>query len=356
MRTHDLRKSDSGVVTLVFAAVLAVGVLWFLRRSADGDVSPGSVGPSVAPSQPTAPRVTVAPNSPTATASENAFAAAPSRTEVVAYLQHVYRQEELARELELEQERFAAEYWQSDRSGPTLDQIRARRTEMIRLLSAEANAVLGSMCPDESGAPIELAPFFDDDHPAPNVRFLSPESRRTFVAALFASGPANSEQLTALAAQTLSGAEFDTFWKWNDRAAVALRSQLVGFEPTETEFLTLLNHNRAFDPSADDNGSNALAAALGPQRAAELRLLEAPDIQTAVHDLDRLGLPLSSAQWLADLRQQASAAIQQIWSDEALPSTLKAERVRELEQSYGQTIASKLGLQASTLDELGPVQ
>lgn len=343
-------------VPIVGVAILCLCAFW-LRRHANVPPAPAAAGDHrVTRDRPAVLSTTVPSNASIGAPLDDSVAPPPTRAEVAAYLEKIYRQEEVTRELDLAQPRFAAHYWESDHSGPTLDRILARRADMIRQLSAEANAVLATMCPHEAGPPIELTPFFDDDHPVPNIGFLPSESRRALAAALCAAGPANSEQLTTIAAHALSASEFETFWKWNDPAAVALRAQLVGFEPSEVEFLTLLNRNRAFDPSGNDGGAPDLVASLGPQRAAELHALEAPGLKTAMHDLDRLGLPLASAQWLADLRQQGSAAIQQVWSSPALPPTLKAERVRELEQSYGQTIATKLGLRVSSLDELGPVR
>jgi len=46
--------------------------------------------------------------------------------------------------------------------------------------------------------------------------------------------------------------------------------------------------------------------------------LKDPALQTALRDLQRLGLPLAEAEWLAATRTRAIADIREIWQSPAL--------------------------------------
>jgi hypothetical protein len=279
----------------------------------------------------------------------------PTREEVVTFVLATYRKELFTRELELEQRRYGHAYWKSDRSGAVLAQLRADRTTLIAELTAEANDVLAATLPKDRPATITLAPFFDDDHPGPNVGFMSAESRARFEAQVLASGTAAPENLATIATDILAPAELALYHAWNDHANAALRTILIGFDATEAEFLTIRDAH-ATESANDPAVAAKLEATLGHDRYIQLVQLESPPLQTAVQALNRLGLPLANASWLASTREAATAAIQQVWQDKMLPDAAKADRVALLQRELGQAVATKLGVPGSDLDELGVPQ
>ncbi len=276
----------------------------------------------------------------------------PTAAEVVAYVTAIYRHEQLTRELDLEQRRYGNTYWQSDRDGAELARIRADRAALIAELGAEANAVLATELGPEAGAAVTLTPFFDDDHPAPNLTYLSPRSREAFEAEVLAVGANRREQFADIATATLSPAELAQYHAWNDRASAALRTELVGFDASEAEFQAILHTDRSGEAVPEIVAAN-LATQLGAERYQQLVQLENPAMLTAVHDLNRAGLPLTFASWLATTRQNAMAAIQQVWQDNTLSDANKSDRVSALQRTYGQSISATLGRPVSNLDELG---
>lgn len=341
------------------AFIIALGFAWWwgVANRAPAAMSRPIVRVANRPPSPPAklPTPTAHPNAPeprSTVADAPPAAPRPSRQEVVAYLTATYRQELFARELELEQRRYREHYWQADQSGPALARLAADRDALIAQLTAEANEVLASTCGGAPGAEIELPPIFDDDHPGPNLAFLSAAARNAFTAAA-AAAPAY-DNLGQIADATLTGPELTLYHAWNDRANAALRNELVGFEPSEGEFLAVRGAQsaRALDPDTAA-ATPMLAAQLGAERFADLLRIQSPEMRTALHELDQVGLPLSDATWLARTRQAAIAAIQRVWQDPSIPAEAKPAHVAVLQRTYGREIAAKLALTRSTIDELG---
>jgi hypothetical protein len=272
------------------------------------------------------------------------------RAEVIGIVRTFYRQELLKRELDLEQQRYGEAYWEADQDGRVLAGIRDARAQLASDLSAEANDVLAALLPgDVDDDRVRLTSFFDDDHPGPNLRFLSESSRRQFVSEVLAQNWVDQSQLAAAADRTLSRAERELYHVWNDTAPAALREQLVAFHPGEREFLIVL----AASGHAEESDTRALLEAqLGSDRYRELREVTAPSTATAVHDLRRAGLPVTSASWLASVRQAASDAVRQVWQDGSIPERSKPSRAAQVEAAYTRMIATTLSVPVRSLDEL----
>lgn len=277
-------------------------------------------------------------------------AAAPglSRHEFVAFVRAQYRQEQLSRELDLEQRRYAGNYWEAGSDGRELAALQRARETMIQELTGEANQVLRELFSGEDGEVVSLPGFFAADRPGPNLSFLSAASRARLEADILAHAgePADGADWLAHAAErVLSPAELTTYRQWNDSAAAALRERLAGFDPTEAEFLAIQRSTT----QADDTD---LAAQLGAERFAEFSATQAPAVQTALHDLRRHGLPLENVGWLAITRAQAIESIQAVWQNAAGSDRDKRAQVERLERAYGAMIAARLSLPAGALDGL----
>ncbi len=283
-------------------------------------------------------------------------AAPATRQAMAALVTARYRQEQLTRELDLEQRRYGRNYWDAECDGRALGALQQAREAMLRELSADANEVLNALFPDEAGEPIALTAFFGVDRAGPNVTFLSASSRERFEAALLAAPGetvADAGRLTELAAQVLSPNEIDLYRQWNEPAAAALRNQLVGFAPTEAEFVAILRDAQSVaNEEPASTGIAGLETQLGAARFGELLKVRDPATQTALHDLYRLGLPLDNAGWLAAAREQAIASIQEVWQSAAVPDATKSQQVAQLERAHAQAINAKLNLSGSSLDEL----
>lgn len=291
---------------------------------------------------------------PTPSAVARPPTASASRQDIIDGVLAVYRKTQLNRELELEQQRYGTDYWKPDRNGAELAALRTRREAMLRQLSEEANRAIAAYFPNESVEPITLRPMFNDDEPAPNVTYLSPTARARFEEALLRLPDIDRRKADEQALQVLSGSDLEWYHRWNDRNAVALREQLLGFDPTEREFNALLQQNRVLGEAGDSYGGGfALEGQLGRERLAQLEALSSPAMHTALQDLNRAGLALANAEWLAATRQRAATEIQQVWQDTTLSDPAKAQQVSALQRQYGAAIDARLGRRGSTLEEMG---
>lgn len=336
---------------LMFVALLAcAGVAFFAGRRAAGTGNANVASPGHASgAQDKTPRVRRAPR---AQFEANATPE-PAKPTFAAAREHVralYRNEQLTRELDLEQQRYGARYWDSECDGRDFARLQSAREALVRQLTDEANAVLRELYPSEALEPIALRTIFDAEHAGPNVRFLSPEARERFEAALLSTwGEARLDTgvVLAVAERAMAAEEFAEFTRWNAPAAVALRERLVGFDASEQEFRVLL---RAI---SDADGEAALVPAeFSPERAERLRQIEEPALRTALRDVRRLGLPLTEADWLAATRAQAAASIQRAWDDPGLSFGAKQGQVALLERTFSRAIADRFGLPGSSIDEL----
>jgi hypothetical protein len=351
---------SSRVPRFIAAGVLACAVagLWWAMRSREDVAHENESGRTAGEGRRQSAREQVRDKGAkgVGVASVAALVAKPTRAEAVATVRALYRKEQLTRELDLEQRRYGTHYWESDGAGPALALVEQARAALVRQLSAEANQVLADLFPGETGESVVLAPLFDADHAGPQVSGISAEGRRRFEARLLAEPaerfPAETATLLELAAEALPEAELTVYRRWNAPAAVALRNQLIGFAATEAEFKAILAETATVSATGETEPT-ALASRLGPERFAAWQAQVSPDVQTALHDLQRLGLPLTQAGWLVALRAEAAASVQQAWQDGALADWAKPARVAQLQTDYAQAIAARLSLgTAVSLDEL----
>jgi len=350
------RRRTPRLIAVLAGLLLTAGVIeWAVRgsgRSPDSLARPRSIAKPVPP--PSAPRApgALAVASPRESLVANAHL---TRAEAAEELRQIYRQEELTRELEFEQRRYGANYWSAEADGAQLAALRRERDAMIARLNSEANAVLALMFPPETGEPIALAAIFGDDHPGPNLSGVSPAGRQKLEVEILAAAEVDPANLLAVASQILPAADLASYRQWNAPAVIALRHELVGFAPSEREFLAILRAAPGEEDGRDAAVTNVeLAAELGGEREAEFRRTIDPAYQTAVQALQRLGRPLADASWLAATRARATSEIQQVRQDPALGDAAKTERVAAVERAYGQAITARLALPVGSLDDFGP--
>ena len=267
-----------------------------------------------------------------------------SRAEAAKLLLGYYRREQLAQELELEQTRYGSHYWEPEPGVATLQDLQLRREDLLKRLGTEMNALLAEMAPGETGEALRLEPFFTIDRAAPNLGFLSAESRAKMAGAI-AAGQVEPEKLLETAREILSENELQQYLSWNAPASSALRNRLVGFEAHENEFNAVLRWTQATDAGIGAAQARAeLEQGLGAVRLAEFERLQEPVMKTAVLDLQRLGLPLDQAAMLASIRRQAVEHLQDVWSDPRVPDAQKGNRVSQVQAAYRLAIAAQLQL------------
>lgn len=281
------------------------------------------------------------------------------RGEIGEALRLYFGKEQVRVELEIEQRRYGNFYWQTELGEKDLIELDHIRAARLRELTLEMNAMLDDLEAGDPGTRMTLTPIFDAGHAGPNVGFLSPDSlarMEELIADLAQHGPVDASRLLAGAQQILTPDEMALYRLWNAPENGLLRNQLVGFNATEDEFNAIsrwpgfVNQGNS-ETGGEEQAELTLATQIGVQRLADLIRLRDPEVQTAVQDLHRLGLPLEQAEPLAVFRSQGVGAIQQVWSDPALPSPAKEERVLQIQQSYRAGIAALFRLSSMSPDE-----
>ena len=262
------------------------------------------------------------------------------------YLQAYYRSELLDRELELEQQRYAGKYWQTAPASGGEQDRSLQKTQLTARLQSEANEVFAGMCPGEPAPQLELAPFFNEDRPGPNLSTLTANSREEFKKVLLLLAPDEPLDpilLMDVAESVLSAGELAKYVRWNAPAASALRTRLAGHETNEKEFLALLDWQASLGTDTEGDAKAKLLRNVGPESMVQLEEQMEPTFQTAAQDLRRSGLPLNLAPWLADFRDQAAAKFQLVWADEQLSGAQKEERVRQVQSALRSELRAHLG-------------
>ena len=280
------------------------------------------------------------------------------RGKIAQELRASFRRDQVRMELVIQQRRYGRDYWQTEASEKQLRELDRIQSMQLRGLAREMNELLDGLCGDKSDEIITLAPIFDASHPGPNIGFLSPESRakvEELIAEQSLHGLPDAAELLTKMETVLSGKELVQYRQWNSPDHGLLRNQLVGFNATEGEFNAIAQWpgfvNQGNSSTDDDQVMLELADRIGVQRLADLIRLRDPEIQTAVHDLHRLGLPLDQAEALAALRGQGVSEIEQTWTDPTVPSAMKELRVRQLLGDYRARIAATFQIAANSTDQ-----
>lgn len=363
-RTRYKTRQPATAIILCAAGVIVSTLFIFHfwpRPEEKGEIPRSSAGASARASAPAARAISspAVPEGDTATSAPTATPkSASTRREAAALVRALYRKEQLTRELDLEQRRYGRAYWQPEANGRELAQLQRERETMLAQLNAEANQVLQDLFPGETGEPIALPALFGDGRAGPALGFLPAADRARFEAEILASDDdrdGDAGHLLEIAQRLLPADEFAAYRQWNEPDTAALRAQLLGFDQTGDEFDAILQESRRTDAErATRAPGTGLEATLGTARFAAWRQLQDPAVHTALGDLNRLGLPLDSAAWLAAARAQAIAQISEVRQSLVLSDVAKQERVTRIERACSQAIAEKFALPAGSLDGLGP--
>lgn len=142
--------------------------------------------------------------------------------------------------------------------------------------------------------------------------------------------------------------------------ADTLRKDLVGFNPTETEFRQIYQLQKAIDDqfayqdlsdpavraakdAAEQQMETQLSSVLGQQRMADYDKVKNPEYRDAVVFGDRFDLPDSVSQSLVDMRSIAEQERQQLLADQNLSEDKKAEALRAIQVETEKTLRQTLG-------------
>jgi hypothetical protein len=267
-----------------------------------------------------------------------------------------YRREQYRIELLIEQARYPQHYWESPPSIESIGQLEQLRQNELAQLGREFDDDLKDLFGADAAAASTADPLFGPDNPGPKTDFLSAASQQRLEEAFLAQDPdgkLSSVDRLNLAGQLLTPDEFGLYAKWNSPYAVALGSQLVGFQPTQAEYdaiyrwQSIAGSEQGF-PSAEarTEADNQLETALGAGRYAAFEHLQDPGYQTVVQMLNRWSLPLTQADTVLSLRQTAVSAMDAIWQDSKIQNDEKAALVEKTKQQFRQQITDKLGLPA----------
>jgi hypothetical protein len=272
-----------------------------------------------------------------------------------------YRREQYRTELLIEQARYPRHYWESSPSIEMQYELERYRQDGLAQLDQELNATLKGLFGDGAVLPSARVPLFGPENPGPKMDFLPATSQARLAEALLAQDPdgrMSSVDRLNLAGQLLTPDEFELYAKWNSPYAVALGSQLVGFQPGQAEYdaiyrwQSIAGSEQGF-PSAEARAEadHKLEAALGAGRYAAFEHLQDPGYQTVVQVLNRWSLPLTQADTVLSLRQSATSAMDAIWQDANTPDDQKPALVEKVRQQFRQQITDKLGLPAGLVPD-----
>ena len=155
----------------------------------------------------------------------------------------------------------------------------------------------------------------------------------------------------------LSESELAEFELRMSPTADKLRADLIGFNPSETEFRQVFELKRAIEDkyafagpvdvtAAENELRDELKRRLGSVRYAEYERSLNPDFQSACVFAEVYELPSATAQTLFDIKQVAEAETQNLLSNSSIPELVRAEALRaiqlETERSLRETLGPKV--------------
>ncbi len=168
-------------------------------------------------------------------------------------------------------------------------------------------------------------------------------------------------QRKAELAKILSGSEFAEFELRMSATADKLREDLVGFNPSESEFRQIFELQKAIEDklafSDSGNGDAEKAAAqkeiheelkrhLGDARYAEYERAQNPDFRNACLFAEVYELPSSTAQTIFDIKQIAEEERRKLLSNTVVPERERLDALKaiqtETEKSLRETLGAKV--------------
>ena len=156
----------------------------------------------------------------------------------------------------------------------------------------------------------------------------------------------------------LSGSELAEFELRTSETADRLRAELIGFNPTESEFREIFERQKAVDEkfastkSTDERATAQRAVQeeikqqLGPERYADYERAQNPDFRNTCVFAEVYQLPVSTAQTIFDIKQVAEAERQSLLSNKAIEDRDRLEALKaiqsETEKALRQTMGTKI--------------
>jgi len=157
-----------------------------------------------------------------------------------------------------------------------------------------------------------------------------------------------------------------------------LRTELVGFSPSEDEFKALFNREKAIDEAyayedpndpavqaakaADQNAAMAdFKAGLSPDRAAQLTKAADPEYQNLCLLTQRYDLPADASDAMLDMRRVAEDEKRQLLANKDIPAdrmdaalkAIQSETEKAARQTLGEKAYQQYSQTASWLHNLG---
>ena len=185
------------------------------------------------------------------------------------------------------------------------------------------------------------------------------------------------EQEAALAGE-MTAEELYEFDLTTSPTADRMRRELIGFNPSEAEFREIFSREQALDAAyayqdtndesvraakaADEQAMREdIAAALGPDRAAQFEQAGNPDFQSLTLLAARFDLPPEVSQAVLDMRRLAEEARRQILSNQDLPAdrrdaaliAIQAEAERATRETLGDKAYAEYSRGATWIRGLG---
>lgn len=144
------------------------------------------------------------------------------------------------------------------------------------------------------------------------------------------------------------------------QTAESLRKNLIGFNPSETEFREIYQRQKVIDSAfayqdlsdpavraakdaAEQQMEAELSSILGQQRVADYQRVKNPDYREAVVFSDRFDLPESVSQSLVEMRSIAEQQRQQLLADQNLSAEKRVEALRAIQAETEKTLRQTLG-------------
>jgi hypothetical protein len=142
--------------------------------------------------------------------------------------------------------------------------------------------------------------------------------------------------------------------------ADALRKNLIGFNPSETEFREIYQRQKAIDSAfayqdlsnpvvraakdaADQQMEAELYSVLGQSRMADFEKVKNPDYRETFVFSDRFDLPDNVSQSLVEMRSTAEQQRQLLLSDQNLSDERKTQALRAIQAETEKTLRQTLG-------------
>lgn len=166
-------------------------------------------------------------------------------------------------------------------------------------------------------------------------------------------------------AQMLTPEEFEAYQLRNSDTAHNLRSQMAGFQPTETEFREIFRLQKAFDDrfsplpetadaAAQDQRARAefqaqealdreIARVLGPERFLEYQRAQEPDYRGLVQLAERFNLSRDVANHVFEMKTAAERQKAQIESNASLSEDQRGQMIAAIARATERNVASAMG-------------